>query len=75
MTRRAALCSPPPLILFLASSQMAVKACPYRADFYKSLGGDPAKLIEDMKSYFDAYAKVTKALVDFFIAEKLEDKA
>jgi hypothetical protein len=35
-----------------------MKACPYRADFYKKLGPDQAKVDKQMKGWLDALEKI-----------------
>lgn len=55
-------------------SQVAMKACPYRADFYTKLASDPAggpsvpadKLNEELNRWLAALDNIVKRLEDFY---------
>ncbi|KAF9165247.1 hypothetical protein DFQ26_000405 [Actinomortierella ambigua] len=48
----------------------AMKACPYRADFYKKLGADQAVVQEDMKQWLQGLRKVVEDIQKFYAAGK-----
>ncbi|KAG0267301.1 hypothetical protein DFQ27_008861 [Actinomortierella ambigua] len=48
----------------------AMKACPYRADFYKKLGADQAAVQEDMKQWLQGLRKVVEDIQKFYAAGK-----
>lgn len=41
---------------------LAMKACPYRADFYKKLGDDPAKVDTQMSTWLAGLEKIVGIL-------------
>lgn len=55
-------------------AQVAMKACPYRADFYAKLAADPAggpslpadKLNEELNNWLAALDSIVKRLEDFY---------
>lgn len=52
---------------------LAMKAVPYRNDFYKKIGGgDEADAIEKMKPWLSGLEKCVKILVDFYTTGKHE---
>lgn len=54
---------------------VAMKACPYRKDFYESLvpeGTSTEEVYALMEKWLAALEKIVKILVDFYVAEKLE---
>jgi len=46
---------------------VAVKAAPYRKDFYMALGKDQEELMKDMISYFGSLKPIVAALVKFYL--------
>ncbi|KAG0334353.1 hypothetical protein BG004_000444 [Podila humilis] len=50
---------------------MAMKACPYRADFYTKLGSDQGLVKSDLTSYLQGLSKVVKNIQEFYVANKL----
>lgn len=44
-----------------------MKACPYRADFYKKLGSPPEKVDEELHRWLDALEKIVARLQDFYV--------
>ena len=46
--------------------QLAMKATPYRKDFYAKLGHDQEALHMDMVSYFHALKNIVAVLVKFY---------
>jgi hypothetical protein len=46
---------------------MAMKATPYRKDFYAKLGDDQEQLLKDMTSYMGALTKVVKSLSKMYV--------
>ncbi|KAA8911550.1 glycolipid transfer protein-like protein HET-C2 [Sphaerosporella brunnea] len=48
---------------------LAMKACPYRDDFYKKLGDDQAKVLEQLREWLEALEKIV-LLLNAFLAEK-----
>jgi hypothetical protein len=48
---------------------VAMKACPYRADFYKKLGGDQAQVTAQLKEWLAALEKIV-GILSAFLAEK-----
>jgi len=53
-------------------AQLAMKATPYRKDFYAKLGSDQEQLMKDMVAYFGALVHVVAALVKWFKEQGLE---
>lgn len=48
---------------------VAMKACPYKADFYKKLGGDQAQVTAQLKEWLAALEKIV-GILSAFLAEK-----
>ncbi|KAF9973321.1 hypothetical protein BGZ73_003433 [Actinomortierella ambigua] len=48
----------------------AMKACPYRADFYAKLGADQAVVQEDMKKWLQGLRKVVEDIQKFYASGK-----
>jgi len=46
--------------------QLAMKACPYRKDFYEKLGSPPEKVQTELKKWLDALEKIVKQMQDFY---------
>lgn len=46
--------------------KLAMKACPYRKDFFAKLGADQDKVNEQLKTWLDALEKIVKIIMDFF---------
>jgi len=51
---------------------MAMKATPYRKDFYAKLGKDQEQLLKDMVSYMGSFSKVVKSLAKIYVDAGLE---
>lgn len=50
-----------------------MKACPYRKDFYKKLGGeDTEKTYQTLSPWLGGLEKCVKILVDFYAVNKYE---
>ena len=47
-----------------------MKACPYRADFYKKLGTDQAQVDVELKKWLDALDVIVKRMQGFYEAGK-----
>lgn len=45
--------------------KMAMKACPYRKDFYQKLGEAQDKVLEQLKEWLEALEKIVKIIKDF----------
>lgn len=45
---------------------LAMKACPYRQDFYAKLGSPPEKVDEELHKWLNALEKIVKQLQDFY---------
>ncbi|KAI9298956.1 hypothetical protein K502DRAFT_322568 [Neoconidiobolus thromboides FSU 785] len=45
---------------------LAMKACPYRVDFYKKLGPDPVKVQVELKDWLEALDKIVNTLDEFY---------
>lgn len=52
--------------------KLAMKACPYREDFFKKLGSDQEKVNEQLKNWVDALATIVKIIMDFFASGKYD---
>ncbi|KAI1304847.1 hypothetical protein EDD11_005049 [Mortierella claussenii] len=50
---------------------MAMKACPYRADFYAKLGQDQGLVKLDLSTYLDGLRRVVTDIQSFYTANKL----
>ena len=51
---------------------MAMKATPYRKDFYTKLGDNQEQLLKDMNSYLAAFTKVVRSLSKMYVDLGLE---
>lgn len=47
--------------------QLAMKACPYRKDFYAKLGSPPEKVETELRKWLDALEKIVKQMQDFYV--------
>jgi hypothetical protein len=48
---------------------VAMKACPYREDFYKKLGEDQEKVLAQLREWLEALEKIV-AILNAFLAAK-----
>ncbi|KAI3407083.1 hypothetical protein KGF56_000070 [Candida oxycetoniae] len=48
--------------------KLAMKACPYRKDFFAKLGADSAKVKEQLIAWLEALEKIVQTIVDFFVS-------
>ena len=46
-----------------------MKACPYRADFYKKLGDDRSKVDEQMTSWLDALERIVTEMTIVYVTK------
>ena len=46
--------------------KLAMKACPYRKDFFEKLGSDQAKVAEELEKWLAALEKIVKNIMEFF---------
>lgn len=46
--------------------KLAMKACPYRKDFFAKLGADQEKVNQQLKAWLDALENIVKIIMDFF---------
>ncbi|ODV85634.1 hypothetical protein CANARDRAFT_28392 [[Candida] arabinofermentans NRRL YB-2248] len=46
--------------------KLAMKACPYRADFFAKLGADQTKVLEQMKAWLQALESIVTSILEFF---------
>lgn len=46
--------------------KLAMKACPYRKDFFEKLGADQAKVLEQLKAWLAALQAIVQNIFDFF---------
>ncbi len=46
--------------------KLAMKACPYRKDFFEKLGSDQEKVLTQLKQWLAALQKIVKIIFDFF---------
>ncbi|KAG7694144.1 hypothetical protein KL930_002892 [Ogataea haglerorum] len=46
--------------------KLAMKACPYRADFFAKLGADQAKVAQQLEEWLVALEYIVKLIMDFF---------
>ncbi|KAF9172321.1 hypothetical protein BGX21_005759 [Mortierella sp. AD011] len=51
---------------------MAMKACPYRADFYAKLGQDQGLVKQDLTAYLAGLRKIVVQIQTFYVANKLD---
>ncbi|KAG0005375.1 hypothetical protein BGZ79_005173 [Entomortierella chlamydospora] len=51
---------------------MAMKACPYRADFYAKLGQDQGLVKQDLTSYLAGLRKIVVQIQTFYVTNKLD---
>ncbi|KAF8241817.1 glycolipid transfer protein [Wilcoxina mikolae CBS 423.85] len=50
---------------------VAMKACPYRADFYKKLGDDQAQVAAQLKEWLAALEKIVGILSEFLVEKNI----
>lgn len=48
--------------------KLAMKACPYRKDFFEKLGADQTKVEEQLKAWLKALEDIVKIILDFFVS-------
>mmetsp|Transcript_3407 Transcript_3407/g.3782 ORF Transcript_3407/g.3782 Transcript_3407/m.3782 type:complete len:198 (+) Transcript_3407:63-656(+) len=48
--------------------KLAMKACPYRKDFFEKLGADQIKVEEQLKAWLKALEDIVKIILDFFVS-------
>lgn len=53
-------------ILIKPVFKLAMKACPYRKDFFEKLGSDQARVLEKLKEWLSALENIVKIIVEFF---------
>ena len=46
--------------------KLAMKACPYRKDFFEKLGADQTKVAEQLQKWLEALEGIVKIIMDFF---------
>ena len=46
-----------------------MKACPYRADFYKKLGDDKSKVDQQMTHWLDALERIVAAMTTVYVTK------
>lgn len=46
--------------------KLAMKACPYRKDFFAKLGADQAKVNKQLEEWLEALERIVKNVMDFF---------
>lgn len=46
--------------------KLAMKACPYRKDFFAKLGEDQSKVATQLEKWLEALEKIVKIIIDFF---------
>ena len=46
--------------------KLAMKACPYRKDFFEKLGADQTKVAEQLKTWLKALENIVQIILDFF---------
>lgn len=46
--------------------KLAMKACPYRKDFFQKLGADQAKVTEQLKAWLEALENIVAVIMEFF---------
>lgn len=46
--------------------KLAMKACPYRKDFFEKLGADQSKVNEQLKTWLESLENIVKIIMDFF---------
>lgn len=46
--------------------KLAMKACPYRKDFFAKLGADQDKVNAQLKEWLEALEKIVKIIFDFY---------
>ena len=46
--------------------KLAMKACPYRKDFFEKLGADQTKVEEQLKTWLKALEDIVQIILDFF---------
>jgi hypothetical protein len=50
-----------------------MKACPYRADFYKKLGDDHVEVDKKMRAWLDALDKIVREMKTEYVVKKYGD--
>jgi hypothetical protein len=50
-----------------------MKACPYRADFYKKLGDDQVEVEKKMNAWLDALDGIVKEMKTEYVVKKYGD--
>ncbi|QPG76147.1 hypothetical protein FOA43_003533 [Brettanomyces nanus] len=48
--------------------KLAMKACPYRKDFFAKLGNDQKKVLEQLKEWLDALIKIVDIIFGFYLS-------
>ena len=48
--------------------KLAMKACPYRKDFFEKLGSDQARVVEQLEAWLKALEAIVQNIMDFFVA-------
>jgi hypothetical protein len=51
---------------------MAMKACPYRNDFYGKLGTDQTQVKQDLSAYLGGLRTVVTNIQSFYVAKNLK---
>lgn len=46
--------------------KLAMKACPYRADFFKKLGEDQEKVLKQLTEWLEALENLVKIIFEFY---------
>ncbi|VEU24439.1 DEKNAAC105546 [Brettanomyces naardenensis] len=46
--------------------KLAMRACPYRKDFFAKLGADQEKVLSQLREWLDALEKIVKIIMDFY---------
>lgn len=46
--------------------KLAMKACPYRKDFFEKLGSDQDKVDKELRTWLEALNNIVKIIMDFF---------
>ena len=50
--------------------KIAMKACPYRVDFYKKLGDDKEEVNKQMTAWLDALDRIVSEMTTVYSTEK-----
>ena len=51
--------------------KLAMKACPYRKDFFEKLGADQTKVAEQLQKWLEALEGIVKIIMDFLHLETM----